>query len=656
MKRIGDWLLVLGVNTLDEHLSYVTIRGARKWDHPQSFSYHEPWWEAYHVMAQYFTRLSAAMSQGEQVNSVLLIQPTTTAWLYQADGTQAKQLKQLGDQFQSLLNLFERTQVEYDIGCEDIMARHATVKTAVKPAFLTVGWRAYDKVVLPPGTENLNEKTMKLLEGYATAGGRVFCCGAPPSLVNGRPSDRGQTLAKLPGWQQVEPDALPEKLAALNTDGFAIRRSPNDKGLLFHQRRRIDDGELLLLVNTSIDVPSTGEIFTLLRNVERWNLETGETTAYPFFREPMGATFTYYLPPCGSLLLFLSKEAREAKDTPRPKTPQPLPFLVERLQIEPVPPVGTTAVRRVEPNVLAIDFLDVTAGGETKKGVYVHKAGQFAFQKNGMARNPWDSAVQFRDELITKKFPPESGCEATYRFTIEGEVPKPLWIVIERPDLYTITCNGQPVAAKKDQWWLDRAFGRIDITVAAKVGQNEVHLKASPFTIYHELATAYVLGDFALKPAASGFVITPPAPLKLGTWNTQGLPLYATGVAYTETFDVAKPSGKYSVRLPSWYGSVAKVSVNGKPAGYIACAPWQCDVTMLIQPGKNAVEVVVIGTLKNTLGPHHAGAVLGAAWPRNFHQAPESGPPAGEKYHTVGYGLFEPIVLENTAAVKEDGR
>ncbi len=68
MKRIGDWLYVLGVNTLDEHLSYITIRGARKRDHPQSFSYHEPWWRDYHVMAEYFTRLSVAMSHGQQRN------------------------------------------------------------------------------------------------------------------------------------------------------------------------------------------------------------------------------------------------------------------------------------------------------------------------------------------------------------------------------------------------------------------------------------------------------------------------------------------------------------------------------------------------------------------------------------------------------------
>ena len=35
-----------------------------------------------------------AMSQGEQVNRMLVIEPTTTAWMYQADGTQAEQLKQ----------------------------------------------------------------------------------------------------------------------------------------------------------------------------------------------------------------------------------------------------------------------------------------------------------------------------------------------------------------------------------------------------------------------------------------------------------------------------------------------------------------------------------------------------------------------------------
>ena len=55
--------------------------------------------------------------------------------------------------------------------------------------------------------------------------------------------------------------------------------------------------------------------------------------------------------------------------------------------------------------------------------------------------------------------------------------------------------------------------------------------------------------------------------------------------------------------------------VNGKPAGHVAYQPWQCDVTKYIQPGENTIEVCVIGTLKNTLGPHHAGTGSGSAWP-----------------------------------------
>ena len=129
MKRIADWLGVLGVNLFDEHLSYVTLRGARKADHPQSFSYHEPWWDSYHVMAQYITRLSAAMSIGQQRNHVLVIEPTTTAWMYQADATQAAKLGEIGKTFFDLLMGFEQAQAEYDIGCEDVMARHGAVRT-----------------------------------------------------------------------------------------------------------------------------------------------------------------------------------------------------------------------------------------------------------------------------------------------------------------------------------------------------------------------------------------------------------------------------------------------------------------------------------------------------------------------------------------------
>lgn len=843
MKRIGDWLEVLGVNLLDEHLSYVTLRGARKADHPQSFSYHEPWWDSYHQVAGYFTRMTAAMTHGEQQNLMLVIEPTTTAWMYQDDPS--GRLGQIGKSFFDFLMALERGQWEYDLGCEDVIARHGSVDAdgVRKPTAFVVGQRKYWYVVLPPGVESLDSKTMDLLEAFVKGKGRVFCFGPPPAMVDGRPSNRGSDAAKAETWMTCDP-VTGEKttvenllaprpasdgktIASLKTVFYAplcrtllsIHRAEGDAGNLFHHRRKLDDGNLLLLVNTSLDAPSRGTIRSLLPGVEQWDLHTGKISPYPIQKKST-TEIAYDLPPCGSLLLFFSKDGPSVSAKP-----------ADTAKL--LAASGPLEARRLGPNVLTLDYLDVSAGGESLQGAYFHRANQFAFQKNGMPRNPWDSAVQFKDELIRRTFPADSGFEATYHFTIEEKVPQPLAIVVERPDLYSITCNGKPVPASKD-WWLDRAFGKLDISALAQVGENRVTLKARPFTIWHEIEPAYVLGDFRLKPAAKGFTIVPDAPLTVessavthdnavegtmwlsagvgyqrdpqkpgndrapwlifdlgsavdlrqiaiwnynevrmtgrgvkrlaiaaaesnqpeafkelgvfdlaqgagdktaaqtlpvsararyvkftilanhnGTtypakddaadnafaglgevrflaaagaaepaplsgvkatasseltermhdrraahlvdgsglgrgglgWNQQGHPFYAQGVAYAQKFQVENPSGRYMVEVPHWYGSVTKVLVNGKLAGHLVSQPWRCDVTAQIQPGENVVEVVVIGTLKNTLGPHHAGAGRGSAWPGMFHQGPQT-QPAGAAYDTIGYGLYAPFVLK----------
>jgi hypothetical protein len=628
MKRIGDWLYVLGVNTLDQHLSYVSLRGARKRDHPQSFSSAEPWWEAYHVSASYFARLSAALSKGEQINKTLLIEPTTTAWMYNTAGKNPPELEKIGAAFQKMVVDLEKAQVEYDIGCEDIMARHGSLGGES----LRVGARSYRTVVLPPFTENLNSKTMELLEGFARNGGVILACSAPPSRMDGRESDRGNALAGTSGWKRMDADAVQALLLAEEKGGFAIRRDPEDKGILFHHRRQLEDGQLLFLANTSNEFASAGVVETVARGIERWDPETGRIAAYPFEVAEGVDRARFELPPSGSLLLFLSSGHLD-----------PAPALAEKETL--VKAEGPMEIRRAAPNVLVLDYVDVKAGGDERKDSYFYQASQFAFQKNGMERNPWDSAVQFRDELISRKFPPQSGFEAAYHFTIRDRVSAPLTLVVERPDLYSIVCNGKPVAASKDSWWLDSAFGKVDITSAAQVGENLVTLKASPFTIYHELEPVYILGDFRLEPLDKGFAIAPAQVLVPGAWNEQGLPFYSAGVSYVQNFRQNRPPGQYHVSLRKWYGSVAKVMVNGNEAGFIYAPPWELDVTRHIRSGSNRVEVIVIGTLKNTLGPHHGDPALGTAWPAMFQKGPYPGPPPGAKYSTVGYGLMVPFVL-----------
>jgi hypothetical protein len=424
---------------------------------------------------------------------------------------------------------------------------------------------------------------------------------------------------------------MPALLLAEEKGGFAIRRDPGDKGILFHHRRQLEDGQLLFLVNTSSEFVSAGIVETVARGIERWDPETGRSTAYSFEIAESMDRARFELPPSGSLLLFLSNSYVD-----------PAKLNGEKVSLV---KGGALEIRRDAPNVLVLDYVDVRAGGDERKDSYFYQASQFAFQKNGMERNPWDSAVQFRDELISKKFPPESGFEAAFHFTIRDHVPAPLTLVVERPDLHAVACNGKPVTALKDSWWLDRAFGKLDISAAAQVGENLVTLKASPFSIYHELEPVYILGDFRLEPLDKGFAIAPEQALKPGAWNEQGLPFYGGGVSYTQTFLLAKPSGQYKISLRKWYGSVARVQINGKEAGFVYAPPYELDVTRWIKPGSNQVEVVVIGTLKNTLGPHHGEPAPGSAWPAMFQKGPFPGPPPGAKYSTVGYGLMLPFAL-----------
>ena len=103
--------------------------------------------------------------------------------------------------------------------------------------------------------------------------------------------------------------------------------------------------------------------------------------------------------------------------------------------------------------------------------------------------------------------------------------------------------------------------------------------------------------------------------------------------------------GKWQVELGKWNGTIAEVSVNGKPATVIAFPPYNTDISGLIKPGLNKIEVKVIGSLKNLLGPHHNNPKPGLASPGNWRNV--IGYPSGADYQMVDYGLFDDFGLVN---------
>jgi hypothetical protein len=79
--------------------------------------------------------------------------------------------------------------------------------------------------------------------------------------------------------------------------------------------------------------------------------------------------------------------------------------------------------------------------------------------------------------------------------------------------------------------------------------------------------------------------------------------------------------------------------VNGEHAGIIGWAPFELDISAAVVDGENEISVVVYGSLKNTLGPHHNVTRRGIVTPWSFKYAPEVQPP-GDEYDIYGYGLF----------------
>ena len=670
MKRLGDWSYALGVNTSNEHLSYVTIRGARKRDHPQSFSYHASWFEGYHTMADYFTRLSYMLSQGRQINRIVVLEPTTTVWMYAGEPKQ----KEIGQSFTEFVNALEHAQVEYDLASEDTIARFGKVNDKLSTLVyfnlsrevraLSIGDAEYYFVIIPPNMENINGTTLKLLAEYVERGGAVIYFDALPSRVDGAEpnEDAVRNLEMLGKSSKLEVSHMQGLCDSYNNEYMQIRGISNDgrssdsndfrrNRYLFSHRRQLNGYEIVFVCNTSRD--ETLRVWTVvsLRGddhlcVEEWDLFSGgKKVLAPEPPAPSAIIFSgftsrfyqFILPPSGSRLFVISRGGDKIDDGQ-----QEYPATT-------VLPGTDTSIKRLEENVLTLDYVDVKIGDEERKDVYTWQANRWIYQQNGFdAGNPWDNQVQFKDELITRKFPEGSGFEAVYKFVI-AETATDLAIVIERADLYTVYCNDVEVKPQPNAWWLDRSFGKIDISKFVKPGENTVKIVAGPMTIEHELEPAYLLGDFSLRSADKGFVVCPPQSVELEKpWNEQGMPFYAGKVEYARNFEIAQVEGTYSVQLPNsvsgWYGTTARAIVNGNDAGFIVSAPWAVDVTKFIKQGTNEIAVQVYGTPKNLLGPHHAGKLRGSAWPGSFHQAPEHQPP-GAAYDVIGCGLFEPFAL-----------
>lgn len=632
MKRLADWQYVLGVNFLNQHLSMMTLTGVRKYDYPQSFSYHTPWWPYYKTLNEYFTRISFAMSQGKQHNDILVLEPTTSAWMYVAPGKNYEEFSSLGNHFQQFVTTLEKAQVEYDLGSEYILRNHG--KTEGKT--FVVGERAYRTVVIPPGMENMDKATGNMLKAYTDAGGKLIVFDTPKRIDGALNNELGyltQSNDHILRFTDLNSNVIREHFSLPD---FQIQPFGDSSigGNLFHHRRKMKDGQILFLANASMESVSKGSITTKGKDALLLDAATGEVLDYQEEEQSGMITLRFEIPPAGSLLFFMADQKQQL-----PKSYQPV---INGAVIQ------GTALQTFRPveNTLMIDFCDLRYADSLLKDAHVEAASNIIFKHYGFDRDPWERQVQFKTNFIDRDtFSAGTGYTATYHFNIDKQVNfEQFRAVVEQGSLWKeIRVNDKPIKPLTNTWWLDRSYGVLNIGELLKPGDNTLSVSTDPMSVFAELGPVYILGNFNLSSAAKGWQITAPQPMQQGSWKQQGLPMYAFGIRYAKNFELGTTGSRYELQLGEWKGTVATVKVNGQEAGIIFSEPNTLDVSKFLKSGTNNVEIEVIGSLKNLLGPHYNHPIPGMVGPN--HWANIQSYPPGKDYDTYDYGLIGDVIM-----------
>ncbi|HRX13328.1 MAG TPA: hypothetical protein P5210_16815, partial [Draconibacterium sp.] len=266
--------------------------------------------------------------------------------------------------------------------------------------------------------------------------------------------------------------------------------------------------------------------------------------------------------------------------------------------------------------------------------------------------NPWQHKIQYKKTWLEMDslFKADSWFEASYHFNIntnlDAAAMKSIRAVVERPELWAVSINGNEVSKTGGKYWIEKSFPEFAVGEFLKPGKNTLTIKAPRMHILAEVMPIYLLGDFSVLPAKQGFEIAGANQFNtLGSWREAGLPFYSQKVSYTQNFNITNTGNSaYKIKLKKWNGSLAEVFVNGQSAGLIAWQPYELDVTSLLKEGENEIAVKITGSLKNTFGFFYQKNDNWIFGPHSWNNAPKKIPEASA-YFLMDYGMFEPFEL-----------
>jgi hypothetical protein len=637
-KAVSDWQAALGINLRCQHLSYYTMAAEAKRDYPASISFQSPWWQDYSTVEDYFARINVLMSRGSEVRDVLVLHPLESMWAIPTRDEQAR--KAINEDNWRLRDNLLAANIDFDYGDEDILARHGRVTKKDGRPVIRVGKADY-KVVVVSCMLTMRGSTLRLLRQFRQAGGKVVFAYEVPQFVNARPSglplllSEGCTVTKGSKARLIASLEPERRVSITDVAGNQINaslyclREDRDAFYLFvcntgyKSFPKFDEGALYSGYDAAV---SHRESFpsVLIRVFGRGegtplevNTSTGEVVAADGNVAANGWVIRTSLPTLGSRLFVLPKSKVKGRFEAVRKLRD-----VSTKSIRP----AKWSIHLSEENCLVLDRprYRIGDGSWQKPGEILHIDDQVRnalgvpLRKEAMVQ-PW---------MVKKPANPRrTSVMLEYSFEAAALPAGAVCLGIESVQTFEASINGYPIDMNVDAgWWVDKSLRRIPFDASLiRPGTNTLSLVCDYSELHPGLEIIYVLGEFGAKASGTQAVMTKmPGTLRTGDWSRQGLAFYGGNVCYTAKIATRLRKGeRLFVILPEYAGTAARVLVDGKPAGVIAWAPNEVDITDYVTADSSTLGIEILGHRRNSHGPLHCTPPhVRSCGPREFRVPP----------------------------------
>ncbi len=594
MCHIWGWQAAAGINVACLHIGAHSIRGIRKRDYPAFYSYQEPWWDNFHHISAWLSGISYKMSLGRWMEDVLVLSPMESIYLYHNQKISNEE-QMISMSYRQLLENLLDIQVGFDIGDETILRENAIVEENT----LKVGKCSY-KIVIVPKTITLEKNTWALLERFQISGGIVVFTEDIPKLADSFESyvSKMNTVVvqnRRGFWYKYfEMIRYQREVSVYSEDGFNIA-----PGLSVSIKE--EEGILRSYIWNSIIDSNRQLQVRVLGNKAVYNVDAESFKRTQLYTN-MDGEYTYVpllLEKYESVLL-------EIEDGDIIKEYDAI-YRIESLQ-------GT--VSTCNQNSLVIDYACFSFDGE----------------------NYSDSLQIVNMHPILYQNLPKPGkidIYIKYQFYNNMKHKPKLTACLEDKDCIDVICNDISVFHNKGDWFMDRGIYAYDITNAVMEGENNLvvvyHLpecdiknvdglfetEVNRFFYQVEPEAIYINGEFSVaiegktanKPThimaqVSKFQLQDKREItSMKSLTESGLWFYRGNVAL-ETDILLNSKEQKFIKIQVLKAAFVEIKCNGQSkVAYMS--PYCVDITDMLYDGHNHITIILHGTNRNILGPHH---------------------------------------------------